>query len=172
MAQARLQVDTRSQGTALRTIARELRRMDDATVKAIFKKRLMDAAGPFVPAVRASALAIPVKPEGRHTGLRARIAACAEVASWESGPRQVNVAVEIQPKRMPDREKGLPLYMEGVVDEKRHNRWRHPVFGRSKDPWEQQPSHPYFYRAARGFGPASAEAMRRGLDDITRKLNG
>ena len=90
--------------------------MDDAAVKRIFKRRLEDAARPFVPLVRASALAIPAKPGGRQTGLRARIAACAKTASWESGPRQVSVAVEIQPQRMPDREKGLPLYMEGVPE--------------------------------------------------------
>jgi hypothetical protein len=83
----------------------------------------------------------------------------------------VSVAVQIQPRRMPDREKGLPLYMEGVA-EGRHDRWRHPVFGRSKDPWKQQDSHPYFYRAASGFGRASGEAMRRALDDITRQING
>jgi hypothetical protein len=146
--------------------------MDDAAVKRIFKKRLEDAARPFVPAVRASALAIPVKVDGRHTGLRGRIAACAQVASWESGARQVNVAVEIQPKHMPDHEKGLPLYMEGVVDVGRHERWRHPVFGRRTDPWEQQPPKPYFFRAARGYGRASEAAMRSALDDITHQLNG
>ena len=76
MAQARLEVDTRSRGANLRTIARDLARMDDAQVKAIFKRRLEDAAGPFVPLVRASALAIPTTGT-RHTGLRARIGACA-----------------------------------------------------------------------------------------------
>ena len=172
MAQARLEVDASSRGANLRTIARELARMDDATVKAIFKRRLEDAARPFVPAVRASALAIPVKVDGRHTGLRGRIAACAQVASWETGARQVNVAVEIQPQHMPNHEKGLPLYMEGVPDKGRHERWRHPVFGRREDPWVQQPPKPYFYRAANGYGRASAAAMQSALDDITRKING
>jgi hypothetical protein len=170
MAQASVRMGVGSQGASLQTISRELRRMDDAKVTGIFKKRLGEAARPFVPRVAASALAIPTTGK-KHTGLRARIAACAAVASWDSGPREVSVAVEIQPKRMPDREKGLPLYMEGVA-EGRHDRWRHPVFGRSKDPWEQQPSHPYFYRGAAGFGPAAGEAMRRALDDITRQLNG
>lgn len=165
MAQASVQIDTRGQGANLRTIARELRRMDDRTVKALFRKRLTDAAGPFVPKVRASALAIPIKAEGAQTGLRARIAACAEVASWESGARQVSVAVEIQPQRMPPRERSLPLMMEGV------KRFRHPVFG-NRENWVQQQPHPYFYRAASGFGRASEEAMRRALDDITHQLNG
>src|SRR6185503_741134 len=108
MAQARLEVDASSRGANLRTIARELARMDDAAVKATFKRRLEDAARPFVPAVRASALAIPTTGL-KHTGLRGRIAACAEVTSWEPGARQVSVAVEIRPDRMPPREMSLPL---------------------------------------------------------------
>jgi hypothetical protein len=173
MARASVHVTLAEQGANLRVIARELRRMDDRQINDLFKRRLTDAARPFVPRVQAAALAIPVKAEGRHTGLRARIAACAEVASWEprAPARGVSVAVQIQPKRMPNREKGLPLYMEGVP-EGRHDRWRHPVFGRSKDPWEQQPPHPYFYRAAAGYGRASGAAMQRALDDITHKING
>ncbi len=174
MAQASVQVDARSRGANLRTISRELRRMDDRKVKDLFKRRLEAAARPYVPRVQASALAIPVKVDGRHTGLRARIAACAQVASWEprGTARAVSVAVEIQPKHMPEHEKGLPLYMEGAVDKGRHERWRHPVFGRNKDPWEQQDPHPYFYRAASGYGRAADAAMRAALDDITHQLNG
>ena len=175
MARASVQVEVRSGGADLRTIARKLERMDDAHVKALFKKRLLDAARPFVPAVQASALAIPTTGK-KHTGLRGRIAACAGTASWEprGTTRQVDVAVEIQPERMPEGEKGLPLYMEGVhtpgpID---HARWRHPVFGRRKDPWAQQPSHPYFYRAVRPFGPAAGVAMQQAVDDISRQLSG
>jgi hypothetical protein len=172
MAQASVRVGVGSQGADLRTISRELRRMDDAKVTGIFKRRLGDAARPFVPRVQASALAIPTTGK-KHTGLRARIAACAEVASWDSGPREVAVAVEIQPQHMPWGEHALPLYMEGVgVGRRGDRRWRHPVFGRNKDPWEQQDPHPYFDRAARGFGPAAGVAMQRALDDITRQLNG
>jgi hypothetical protein len=114
--------------------------------------------------VRASALAIPAMGE-KHTGLRARIAACAETASWDSGPREVSVAVEIQPQRMPPREKSLPLMMDGA------KRFRHPVFGDRLN-WVSQEQHPYFTRAASGFGRAAGPAMQRALDDITRQING
>src|SRR6266487_2513838 len=172
MAQASVRVDARSRGADLRTVARELRRMDDRKVKDLFRRKLEDAARPFVPRVRASVMAIPVKPEGKQTGLRARIAACAEVASWEPpAGRQVSVAVQMNPRRMPMGERGLPLYMEGVA-EGRHDRWRHPVYGHSENPWVQQPAHPYFWQAARPYGLAAGEAMRRALDDITRQLNG
>jgi hypothetical protein len=94
------------------------------------------------------------------------------VAAWEAGTREVNVAVEMNPKRMPPRELGLPLYMEGVADRKRHNRWRHPVYGTWRAGMPNQPSHPYFYPAARGFGPAARDALGKALDDITKQLNG
>jgi hypothetical protein len=84
----------------------------------------------------------------------------------------VNVAVEIQPQKMPPREKGLPLYMQGIADKGRHERWRHPVFGRRTDPWVTQPPKPYFFQAANGYGRASEAAMRAALDDITHQLNG
>lgn len=170
MAQASLRVNVRKTGADLRAISRELHEMTDMKVKELFRSRLKDAAKPFVPRVRASVMAIPTKVDGEQTGLRARIAACAEVASWDPAPRQVSVAVQINPHRMPDRERGLPLYMEGAA-EGRHDRWRHPVYG-NQDVWVQQPAHPYFFQAAGGFGRAAGEAMKSALEDITRQIGG
>jgi hypothetical protein len=172
MARLRLDVGLRPRGASLQTIGRELRAMDDRKVKRLFRDALEGAAPPFVRAVRASALAIPVTGE-KQTGLRARIAACAETATWEQG-RGVNVAVQINPKRMPPGEMGLPLYMEGVADRRRHNRWRHPVYQtpRNPDTWVTQLPHPFFYPAASGFGRAGGEALKGALEDITRKING
>lgn len=171
MADASLRLDTRTTGADLRTIARELSKMDDRKVKDLLKRRIEDAAKPFVPRVRASVMAIPTTGT-KTTGLRGRIADCVQVASWEprGSTRQVSVAVEIDPKKMPDRERGLPLYMEGTP-EKRHDRWRHPVYG-NRDNWVTQPSHPYFYQAASGFGRAAGDAVKAALDDITRQING
>src|SRR5437879_2667815 len=94
MARMRLEVGLRSQGASLRTIGRELRDMDDRKVTGLFRRALMGASKPYVRAVKVSAMAIPTTGE-KHTGLRARIADCAETATWGQG-RQVNVAVEIQ----------------------------------------------------------------------------
>ena len=172
MAQARVRMNLGHSGANLSTIGRELRDMTDAKVTGLFRKRLEDAAAPFVPLVRASALAIPTTGE-KHTGLRARIAGCAEVASWEAG-RAAHVAVEINPARMPAGEMGLPLYMEGVVGPGRinHARWRHPVYGRWLPNQPNQPSHPYFHRAADGFGPAARNALEKALGDITGQISG
>jgi hypothetical protein len=172
MARASIRVDLGEQGATLRVFARQLRDMDDAKVTGIFRDYLEPVAKRFVPLVEASVLAIPTTGK-KHTGLRGRIAACAETATWEK-VREVNVAVEMNAHRMPEHEKGLPLYMEGIhtpgpID---HARWRHPVFGRSEDPWEQQPSHPYFYQAVAGYGPAAGQALRAAVDDISRKITG
>ena len=127
MAHADIRVNLGPRGASLRTVARELRGMDQRKVTGLFRDALEPAAQPFVRAVRASALAIPVIPEGKQTGLRARIAACAESATWGTG-REVNVAVQINPQRMPPGEKALPLGMEGA------KRWRHPVYG-NRENW-------------------------------------
>lgn len=172
MPEASVRVDMRSTGADLRAIARELHDMNDRKVRDLLRTRVEAAAKPFVPRVRASVMAIPTEMDGEQTGLRARIAACAQVASWTPSPRQVSVAVEIYPEKMPPREKGLPLYMEGVADKGRHDRWRHPVYGRSEDPWVQQPPHPYFYQAVAGYGRAAGDAVRAALEDITRQISG
>ena len=167
-----VRTSVRTQGNVdLRAAARRLREMNDRKVKDLFRSRLEDAARPVVPRVQAAVLAIPATGE-KHTGLRARIAACVQVASWDAGARGVNVAVEVQPRHMPEHEKGLPLYMEGVVDKARHNRWRHPVYGHRERKWADQASHPYFYGPARSFGPAARDALGKALDDITKQLNG
>jgi hypothetical protein len=173
MARADIRVDLGARGASLRTIARELRGMDDAHVRALFRRRMGDAAKPFPRAVRASVLAIPVTGK-KHTGLRARIALCAETASWESAvTRSASVAVEMNPKRMPPGEMGLPLYMEGVPGGRiNHARWRHPVYGKWLPGQPNQPSHPYFYQAASGFGRAAGEALKVALDDITKQISG
>jgi hypothetical protein len=185
MPDASLRVETRTTGADLRAVARELRQMNDRKVKDLLKRKLEDAARPFVPRVRASVMAIPTTGE-KHTGLRARIADCAQVASWEPKPRQVSVAVEMDPKRMPMGELALPLRMEGVASRTAHRtdaRWRHPVYGTPEAEaavrghgrgwvWVTQPPHPYFYQAAAGYGRAAGDAVKAALEDITRQING
>ena len=133
MARARIEMDLGSRGANLRTIGRELRNMDAAKVTGIFKKALEDAARPYPMRVRASALAIPVKEDGKHTGLRARIAQCATQTSWTTG-REAGVSVWMDTRRMEPDYRTLPLYMDGVAagpSRRGYTRWRHPVYGLS-----------------------------------------
>jgi hypothetical protein len=171
MADASVRGIVTSRGASLITISRELAGMDTGKVTGIFRRRLEEAARPYPARVRASALAIPVKGP-RHTGLRARIALCAETSSLVDG-NKVYERVWINPERMRPDYMTLPLYMEGVAGtgRRRYDRWRHPVFG-NRDVWAQQAAHPYFYQAAAPFGAAAEVALRVALDDITRQISG
>ena len=175
MARASIRVDLGTQGASIGVVARELRRMNDRQVKEIFRRRLETAAQPYPARVRASVMAIPVKEDGRHTGLRARIANCVEVSTGTDA-KSAYASIWVNPMRMLPDYTTLPLYMQGVSAgrRRRYDRWRHPVFGRRENPndWQPQAAHPYFYQAASPFGRAAGGAIRQGLDDITRKING
>lgn len=167
-----MKVRTGPRGASLEVAARRLRRMDGRTIKDIFRRHLEDAARPYPMRVRASVLAIPVKPEGQHTGLRARIAGCVSLSSGTDA-KSAYASVWIDPRKMEPDYKTLPLYMEGVKESSRnHNyqRWRHPVYGHRERPWVQQASHPYFYQATAGLDRAAARELEAALGDVTRKL--
>ena len=174
MPRADIRVDLGSRGASLRVIARELRGMDGGKVKGIFRDALEGAARPYPMRVRASVLAIPVKEGGKHTGLRARIAGCVELSTGTDA-KSAYASVWVNPFKMLPDYVTLPLYMEGVKESSRnHNysRWRHPVFGKWLPGQPNQPSHPYFYQAARPLGRDAGEALKAALEDITRQING
>ena len=180
MAKADIRVGLSNRGASLQVVARNLRRMDGRQVKEIFRHHLEDAARPYPMRVRAAILAIPVKPEGKHTGLRARIAGCVSFSSG-TDDKSAYVSVWVNPFNMLPDYVTLPLYMEGVTTERtkyRHDysRWRHPVYGPTeknpKPAWRQQPSHPYFYGPVQPLGREAGRALDGALADITRKLNG
>jgi hypothetical protein len=170
-----MKVRTGARGASLAVSARRLRDMDGRTVKNIFKRHLEDAARPYPARVRASILAIPVKPEGKTTGLRARIASCVELSSGTDAD-SAYASVWVNPFRMRPDYVTLPLYMQGVEgragrDNRGWTRWRHPVYG-NRDVWRGQASHPYFYQAVTGLDRAAAGELQAALEDVTRKLNG
>src|SRR5262249_46381119 len=173
MARAAIRVGLSSRGASLAATSRDLHRMDGRQVKGIFRKHLEDAARPYPFRVRASALAIPAKPGGKHTGLRARIAGCVELSSGTDA-KSAYVSGWVNPFRVLPDYVTLPLYMQGVKETRArdYTRWRHPVYGHRERPWVQQPARPFFYQAAEPLGRAAAPAIERALGDITRKLNG
>jgi hypothetical protein len=175
MATAKVELSLRSRGASLNVVARELRRMDGRTVRELFKRRLESAARPYPRRVRAAALSIPVKPGGRTTHLRERIAGCVTLSSGtDATSGWVSVWVDVR-KMLPDY-KTLPLYMEGVRGDRlhRYDRWRHPVFGRRDNPqdWQPEDAHPYFAPATESLGAAGGTAVKAALEDITRKISG
>jgi hypothetical protein len=174
MARADIHMGLSARGASIGVFARELRRMDHEKVSGIFQDALETAARPYPARVRASVLAIPTKPEGKHTGLRARIAQCVTLSSG-TDTKGAYASVWMNPLRMLPDYTSLPLYMQGEKMTSRgrnYSRWRHPVFGHSERPWEQQASHPYFYQAVEPLGRAAGEALKASLEGITRQLNG
>ena len=149
----------------MRVIVAELRGVaNSGEIPRQFRAELAKAARPFAPAVRASILNIPTHGE-KHTGLRVRIARCVQTWAEIHTGGFVSVGIEIDSSRMPSGQMSLPLMMEGVKI------WRHPVFG-NREVWVTQDSHPYFYQAVAGYGPASRLAMEKALQTITRKISG
>jgi len=129
---------------------------------------LAATARPMAPMVRAAILNTPSAggvPYKQEPGLRARIASC--VVPWAqlyTDTMTVSVGVEVDASRMPDGQKALPLYLDGIKP-----RWRHPLFG--KDPWQDQEAHPYFAEATEWYGPAARRAIDRVLDKVTERLS-
>jgi hypothetical protein len=157
--------------TQLRAVIAELRRQDNLAVTRQMRRELAATARPFVPRIRAAILNIPSGggvPYRQPPGLRARIADC--VQTWATGGTQdspvVRVGVEVNSALMPDGQKSLPLYMDGVKP-----RWRHPLFGDTEH-WYAQGNapHPYFYASVGPLGPASRVAIERVAEDIKRQI--
>lgn len=137
-------------------------------------QKLGATARPLAPMVRSAIMNIPSAggiPYGQPPGLRARIAST--VIPWAKIEGDiVQVGVEVQPMYMPDGQKALPLYMDGVKPN-----WRHPLFGNADRWYDQQVpagsginSHPFFAQATYWYGPAARNAIDRALDEITRLL--
>lgn len=131
-------------------------------IPAELRKELAKTTRPFAPLVRAAILNIPVKGP-KSTGLRLRIARC--VQTWaEIHGNVVSVGIEVNPERMPDGQKALPLYMDGDKAP-----WRHPVYG-NREVWVTQEAHPYFWDAVSQWGPATARAVNRVADKIAAQI--
>lgn len=153
--------EVRASGADLRKISRELRAQDNKEITRQFRRELRAAAAPFVPAVRASIDAIPVKGTSGSTGLRKRLKKAVKLTVRTVG-RNAQVSIGVPGSRMPSHEGSLPAMMEGT------KRFRHPVFGH--DVWVSQDSHAYFYRVVRPMGATAKVAVNRVVDQITRKI--
>jgi len=150
-------------GDDLRRISRALRSMDNPEVKKRFRKELRAAAVPLVPVVKASIRSIPAKRAYTPGGLRGRMVAATRVEVRTVG-KDAGVAIRVDGRKMPSKQKALPKAMEGK------KRWRHPVFG-NREVWVTQQPHPYFFHVVRPAGVASRIAVNKVLDQITRDIS-
>ncbi|MFB7736164.1 hypothetical protein ACFC08_17620 [Streptomyces sp. NPDC056112] len=150
-------------GKELTRIARELRRMDNPELKKRFNKELRAAAKPMVPAVRQAIRQIPSQRRYTASGLRGRMSKAVKLEVRTTG-KDAGVRIRVDGRKMPNREKSLQSYMEGVKP-----RWRHPVFGH--DVWVQQPSKPYFFKTVDQLGRQTRQNVNRAIDQVARDIS-
>jgi hypothetical protein len=152
----------------LTTLIAQLQRMNNDQITRLMRLRLRQTAAPLLPRVRAAIMNIPSKgtsPYHRPPGLRLRIADCVEAWTRINGT-QVQVGIAVNGSKMPDGQKALPLYMDGVKTP-----WRYPVYGDQSN-WAVRAPHPYFAQAVSWYGPASLRTLESVANEITRKING
>ncbi|MFJ4551098.1 hypothetical protein ACIP4X_18035 [Streptomyces sp. NPDC088817] len=149
-------------GKELKRIASELRRMNDPELKKRFSKELREAAKPMVPAVRKAIREIPSKRRYTASGLRGRMSKAVKLEVRTSG-KDAGVRIRVDGRKMPDKEKSLQSYMEGVKP-----RWRHPVFGH--DVWVQQPAKPYFFKTVDRLGQQTRQSVNRAIDQVAKDI--
>ena len=150
-------------GSDLARLADDLRAQAGPAMRARFTKELRGALKPAVPAVRRAALSIPAHGP-KHTGLRQRIAKSAALGVRTNGSG-AGANVVLSPERMPNGEKGLPAYMEGIG-----RPWRHPVYG-DDNKWVSQAPHPFFYKTMEEQVPAIKRGIEQMLDRIAKDIS-
>lgn len=150
-------------GGDLKRIAAELRVMGDGALKAEFRKEMRTAARPLVPAVRQAIRQIPSKRAYSADGLRGRMSRAVKLEIKTTG-NQAGVRLRVDGRKMPDKQKALQSYVEGVKP-----RWRHPVYG-NREVWVQQGPNPYFYKTVNRFGPATRLRVAKAAEGVARKI--
>lgn len=150
----------------LKAISRALRKQADGKrLRAELTKELRQAARPLVPKVKAAWRSAPSsrgKATRRGGSLRGQLAKATRVEARLTG-KQAGVRVRTDGRRMPDRMKALPGYVEGV----RQRPWRHPVYG-NRNTWVTQEPFPRFYDAV--AGPGDEVAARRAVNQAIDKV--
>src|SRR5512138_1790273 len=142
------------------------------------RKELRVEARKLIAPLRQSVMAIPSQNARTrlriHSGLRvsqsghqlrALIARAANVQVKTGAEARVRVFMD--PRKMPDRMKSLPQYMEGS---RGHEHWRHPVWGRWIEGQRDQPNHPYFERGTRDAERDAIAGVRRVMEQIAGEI--
>ena len=151
-------------GKDLKRIGAELRRMNNKELKKEFSQELRAAARPMVPAVRQAIRQIPSRRGYTADGLRGRMSKATKLEVRTAG-KDAGVRIRVDGRKMPNREKALQSYMEGVKKP-----WRHPVFG-NREVWVKQDPKPYFFKTVRPLGLASRVQVNKAIDRVAKKIS-
>jgi hypothetical protein len=148
----------------LKRIAAELRSTGNKQLKSEFGKELRAAARPMVPAVRRAIRQIPSKRGYSADGLRGRMSKAVKLEVRTTG-RDAGVRIRVDGRKMPDKQRALQSYMEGLKKP-----WRHPVYG-NKEVWVKQDAHPYFFRTVAPLGLRTRQNVNRAMDRVAKKIS-
>lgn len=153
----------------LRELARDLRREADGKERAKeLRRELREIAKPFVPELRAAILRIPSKGQSAKRGrpsLR-RAAARSVTLQVRTGGKRAGVSIFMNPRKMPDGMKALPMYLEATPG---YARWRHPTFG-NRDAMVTQRPHPYFTKTVSAAGRMASRSADRIVETTAKNL--
>jgi hypothetical protein len=150
-------------GGDLKRISRELRSMGNKELKKRFGKELRAAAKPMVPAVRQAIRQIPSKRPYSADGLRGHLSRATKLEVRTTG-KDAGVRIRVDGRKMPDKQKALQAYMEGLK-----RPWRHPVFG-NREVWVKQEPSPYFYKTVRPLGMRARTNVNRAIDRVAKDI--
>jgi len=142
-------------GPEWQATADALREVDE-TLSEKFKAALEKAARPTLEELRRAALELPAH-KGKHTGLRARIAAGVGVTTQSKGVRITT--------SMPPGQEELPRGEDNGL-----RGWRHPVFG-NRDVWVQQRGGSWFKNTIADDRPRFEKSLGAVLDEACQMVD-
>lgn len=151
-------------------------------LKRELRKELQAAGKPAVDHVRDAIRTIPIRGSGgggskaraafkprKHPtpgmhGLRETIARATKMQVLFNGDNS-KITIRTFTRNLPEGQRKLPRYLDSDKG------WRHPVFGRRKDPWVKQTGKPWFYETLKKEAPNvrvhCLAAMRRTAEMVT-----
>lgn len=150
----------------LRAVSRDLQAAAGPRgLRAELRRNIVAAVQPMKKQVQRNAFNIPAKGPD-HTGLRVRIMRAVTIKIRFTA-RTTLVRLWVDPAKMPDGEKKLPVYMEG------EKKWNHPVYGpHDSETWVNgQPAHPYFAPAIPAHLPGVNAGVVAAVDTTAAKLS-
>lgn len=169
---ARRSIQVEVTGTQqLTELHRQLRQQEDGKkrVKEL-RKALTKAARPLVPVIRSNIKSMPSQGESRRRGrrpLRTRLSRSLTTQIKFRG-RGAGVFVYMNPRKMPDGQKGLPGYFEMLPGK---SVLRHKVFG-NEEVWVNQyvPPRGYFTRALDGVERQVTRDVQRVIENVASEF--
>lgn len=156
----------------LKKLGRDLKRAGQKDLQKEALKRMRAEVQPLVPEIRARIRQTPGGHSDRLRTTKARAARPRKLRDAEARGVQVKasltgkyagVRIRIDTRHLPDGDKNLFKYREGLISP-----WRSPTFGHG--PWKVQRAHPTFYPTIRPHIPEVQAGVLKIVNDISERV--